>query len=162
MLTICDTCVTDKRRCCSHSTAPASDCRPSKNNPNQVYTVCFGVGTGMVVGATKILFGAGLIYFIMLKYAVALTLTTLISEDFVNIAWDSAGVTTGPVTVPFVLSVGVGCSKAVQASEGFGILACASVWPIISVLAMEGIRRLVRAWGARGHTDGRSGRLRLP
>ena len=155
--------MTDKRRCCSHSTASpaASDTPPSKTQ-NQVYTVCFGVGTGMVVGATKILFGAGLIYFIMLKYAVALTLTTLISEDFVNIAWDSAGVTTGPVTVPFVLSVGVGCSKAVQASEGFGILACASVWPLISVLAMEGVRRLVRAWGARGHADGRSGRLRLP
>jgi len=37
--------------------------------------------------------------------------TAFINEDFVNIAWDSAGVTTGPVTVPFVLSVGVGCSK---------------------------------------------------
>ena len=80
--------------------------------------MCFGVGTGMVVGATKILFGAGLIYFIMLKYAVALTLTTLISEDFVNIAWDSAGVTTGPVTVPFVLSVGVGCSKGRPGVQG--------------------------------------------
>ena len=63
---------------------------------------------------------AGLIYFIMLKYAIALSLTSFINEDFVNIAWDSAGVTTGPVTVPFVLSVGVGCSKAVRASEGFG------------------------------------------
>lgn len=98
----------------------------------------------MTVGATKILFGAGLIYFIIFKYAVALSLTAFINEDFVNIAWDSAGVTTGPVTVPFVLSVGVGCSKAVKASEGFGILACASVWPIISVLSMEGLRRLNR------------------
>ncbi|EKX52334.1 hypothetical protein GUITHDRAFT_65557 [Guillardia theta CCMP2712] len=98
-----------------------------------IYAVCFGVGTGMAVGATKILFGAGLIWFILLKYAVALFLTSFTHEDFINIAWDSAGVTTGPVTVPFVLSTGIGCSKAVQASEGFGILACASVWPIITV-----------------------------
>eukprot|EP00960_Hanusia_phi_P064340 765767-Hanusia_phi.AAC.4 len=98
-----------------------------------IYSVCFGVGTGMAVGATKILFGAGLIWFILLKYAVALFLTSFTHEDFINIAWDSAGVTTGPVTVPFVLSTGIGCSKAVQASEGFGILACASVWPIITV-----------------------------
>jgi hypothetical protein len=40
-----------------------------------IYAVCFGVGTGMTVGATKILFGAGLIYFIIFKYAVALSLT---------------------------------------------------------------------------------------
>ena len=96
----------------------------------------------MAVGATKILFGVPLIWFIILKYFVAVSLTMFISEDFVNIAWDSAGVTTGPVTVPFVLSVGVGCSKAVKAAEGFGILACASVWPIISVMSMEGFRRL--------------------
>jgi hypothetical protein len=99
----------------------------------------------MSVGATKILFGVPLIWFILVKYVVAVSLTMFISEDFVNIAWDSAGVTTGPVTVPFVLSVGVGCSKAVRASEGFGILACASVWPIISVMCMEGFRRL-REW----------------
>lgn len=47
----------------------------------------------------------------------------------------SAGVTTGPVTVPFVLSIGVGFSKAAQATEGFGILTAASVAPIVSVLA---------------------------
>jgi hypothetical protein len=79
--------------------------------------------------------------FILFKYLVALCLTAFTKEDFINIAWDSAGVTTGPVTVPFVLSIGVGCSKAVRAEEGFGILACASVWPIITVLLVDGIRR---------------------
>ena len=107
-----------------------------------VFAVCIGVGIGMAVGATKILFGAGLIWFICFKYVVALVLTNFINEDFVNIAWESAGVTTGPVTVPFVLSLGVGCSKAVRAKEGFGILACAFVWPAICVLSIEGLRRL--------------------
>jgi hypothetical protein len=50
------------------------------------------------------------------------------------IAWDSAGVTTGPVTVPFVLSIGIGFSIAAGSAEGFGMLTIMSVWPIISVL----------------------------
>lgn len=50
------------------------------------------------------------------------------------VAWDSAGVTTGPVTVPFVLSIGIGFSIAAGSAEGFGMLTIMSVWPIISVL----------------------------
>lgn len=109
-----------------------------------VYSVCVGVGLGMLMGSTKILFGVPLIWFILFKYFVALCLTNFANEDYVNIAWDSAGVTTGPVTVPFVLSTGVGCSKAVKASEGFGILTCASVWPIMVVLVVDGLRRLIK------------------
>ncbi len=49
-------------------------------------------------------------------------------------AWDSAGVTTGPITVPLVLAVGLGFGNAIGAIDGFGILAMASIGPIISVL----------------------------
>jgi hypothetical protein len=52
----------------------------------------------------------------------------------VNVAWDSAGVTTGPITVPLVLAMGIGFGNATQAVEGFGILCLASIGPIISVL----------------------------
>jgi hypothetical protein len=55
------------------------------------------------------------------------------------VAWDSAGVTTGPVTVPFVLSIGVGFATAVGSSEGFGMLTTMSVAPIISVLAYSAL-----------------------
>ena len=51
-------------------------------------------------------------------------------------AWDSAGVTTGPVTVPLVLAMGLGLGNAVSAVEGFGILSMASICPIIAVLSM--------------------------
>jgi hypothetical protein len=54
-------------------------------------------------------------------------------EEFVNIAWDSAGVTTGPVTVPLVLAMGLGIATATGGLDGFGILTMASVGPIISV-----------------------------
>jgi hypothetical protein len=68
---------------------------------------------------------------------VALTLTLFASEEYVNLAWDSAGVTTGPVTVPLVLAMGLGLGRAVDAQEGFGILAMASVGPIITVLTVS-------------------------
>jgi len=60
--------------------------------------------------------------------------TALSTEEFVNVAWDSAGVTTGPVTVPLVLAMGLGVGDAVRASDGFGVLALASLCPIASVL----------------------------
>ena len=62
-------------------------------------------------------------------------MTYFSTEEFVNIAWDSAGVTTGPVTVPLVLAMGLGFGEAVGAIEGFGILSMASIGPIISVMA---------------------------
>jgi hypothetical protein len=110
-----------------------------------VYSVCVGVGAGMAVGATKILFAVPVIYFILGKYGAASALTLQAGEDFTNIAWDSAGVTTGPVTVPFVLSTGVGFQKAAGAVDGFGILTVASVAPIITVLIADLGRR---TWAA--------------
>ena len=110
-----------------------------------VYAVCVGVAIGMSAGATKILFGASLIWFILGKYFGALALTYFSSEDMATIAWDSAGVTTGPVTVPFVLSTGIGFSKATGAEEGFGILTCASVSPIITVLIVDIVRNVMKA-----------------
>ena len=53
-----------------------------------------------------------------------------------QLTWDSAGVTTGPVTVPLVLAMGLGLGNAVSAVEGFGILSLASICPIIAVLTM--------------------------
>jgi len=110
-----------------------------------VYTVCVGVGCGMVAGSSKILFDINIIYLILGKYSLATFLTIFSSENFTNIAWDSAGVTTGPVTVPFVLSIGIGFSKAKDAQEGFGILTCASVAPIITVLFTDLLRRMIQS-----------------
>ena len=69
-------------------------------------------------------------------YLTAIILTYFSTEEFVNVAWDSAGVTTGPVTVPLVLAMGLGLGNAVSATEGFGILSMASICPILAVLLM--------------------------
>ncbi len=101
-----------------------------------IYAVSFGVAFGIMLGVMKLLFHLPLIYFILPGYAVALTLTFFAHEEYVNIAWDSAGVTTGPVTVPLVLALGLGLGGEVGALDGFGILALASIGPIISVLSV--------------------------
>lgn len=87
-----------------------------------VSAVCIGVSFGMVCGISKILFDASLLALLVSFYGAAVFLSCCSSEDLLAIAWDSAGVTTGPITVPFVLYAGVGCSLAASASDGFGIL----------------------------------------
>ncbi|MCB0351458.1 MAG: DUF1538 domain-containing protein [Bdellovibrionales bacterium] len=99
-----------------------------------MYSVAIGVGMGIAVGVAKIIFGIPLPYILVPGYTLAIVLTYLNTEEYVNIAWDSAGVTTGPVTVPLVLAMGLGFANAVGAIEGFGILAAASLFPILAVL----------------------------
>jgi len=101
-----------------------------------VRAVALGVAVGTAVGVAKLLFHLPMLYLLLGAYGVALALTVLSSEQYVNLAWDSAGVTTGPVTVPLILSLGLGLGEAVGAREGFGILAMASVGPILSVLTV--------------------------
>jgi maltodextrin utilization protein YvdJ len=99
-----------------------------------MYAVSIGVGTGIAFGVLKIVYMIPIAYLIVPGYAIAIILTKISTEEFVNVAWDSAGVTTGPVTVPLVLAMGLGFGNAVGAIEGFGILCMASIGPIISVL----------------------------
>ncbi len=97
--------------------------------------VSFGVGCGIAVGVAKIVFDIEIAYLLLFFYSLAIVLTYFSSEEYVNIAWDSAGVTTGPVTVPLVLAMGLGFANAANAIEGFGILSMASIGPIIAVQA---------------------------
>ena len=100
-----------------------------------LYAVSSGVAFGIALGLTKIIFDLPLAWLLLPTYLLAVVLTFFSSEEFVNIAWDSAGVTTGPITVPLVLAMGLGAGDAVQVKEGFGMLSMASIGPILSVLA---------------------------
>jgi hypothetical protein len=113
-----------------------------------IQAVATGVALGTAAGVAKIIFQWPMLPLLLSAYGVALVCTIFSAEEYVSLAWDSAGVTTGPVTVPLVLALGLGLSEAVGAAEGFGILAMASAGPIISVLAVGlWIRR--RSAGAR-------------
>ena len=98
--------------------------------------VSTGVGFGISLGVLKIIFEIPISYLLLPGYVIGIVLTAFSSEEFVNVAWDSAGVTTGPITVPLVLAMGLGFGNAVESVEGFGILSMASICPILAVLIM--------------------------
>ena len=101
-----------------------------------MYSVAGGVAFGIALGVAKIVFNLDLFLLLMPLYGLGILLTFFSTEEFVNVAWDSAGVTTGPVTVPLVLAMGLGLGNAVSATEGFGILSMASICPILAVLSV--------------------------
>jgi len=99
-----------------------------------IITVALGVGIGLAIGFARIVYNWNLVYIILGLYGVALLLTLFSNEDFTAIAWDAAGVTTGPVTVPLVLACALGIGGLNNAESAFGVVALASVSPIIAVL----------------------------
>ena len=110
-----------------------------------VNAVSVGVAFGIAIGVTRLVFDVPLAWLIVPPYLLAIVLTFLSTEEFVNVAWDSAGVTTGPITVPLVLAMGLGLGQATHAVEGFGILCLASIGPILSVLIV-GLWARYQAW----------------
>lgn len=100
-------------------------------------SVAIGVGFGIAAGIVKMAYGIPLLYLLAPAYGVVLILTLLAPNNFVDFSWDSAGVTTGPITVPLVLAMGLGVGGSVPGvTDGFGILALASVGPILTVLTV--------------------------
>ena len=100
-------------------------------------SVAIGVGFGIAAGILKIAYNIPLFYFLAPSYLILLVLTFISTEEFVNFGWDSAGVTTGPITVPLVLAIGLGVGSNVPGViHGFGVLALASVGPILTVLSV--------------------------
>lgn len=122
-------------------------------------SVAIGVGVGIAAGVVKIAYDLPLVWMLLPPYALVLLLTWRAPHDFVNFAWDSAGVTTGPITVPLVLAMGLGIGGSVPGvSDGFGILALASVGPILTVLCVglytRGDAELGEGLGGRGRAAG--------
>jgi len=104
--------------------------------------VGIGVGLFVVFGVLRILFGKELRIMFICFYAIVFMLASIVDKRFLPIAFDSGGVTTGPVTVPFILAFGAGlaASKASNGRSGedaFGLTALASVGPIVAVMVMS-------------------------
>ena len=102
------------------------------------YTVAIAVGLSVVVGVVKILKGWSIQYLIISGYLLVIVVTFFAPEFIIGIAYDSGGVTTGPITVPLLTALGVGLSSSIRARnpliDGFGMIAIASLLPIIAVM----------------------------
>ena len=109
--------------------------------------VAIGVGLGVSLGCYRIIAGIPLHYFIVACYLVVILQTALAPKIIVPLAFDSGGVTTSTVTVPLITALGIGLSEAVPGRspllDGFGLVACAALFPIISVLAYGQLAELI-------------------
>ncbi len=143
-----------------------------------IYAVGFGVGAFLVVSVLKIVFKKSLsnilMLFYMLLFAVALILATNGNESLLPLAFDSGGVTTGPITVPFIMALGVGISSVLgdrrSKENSFGLVALCSVGPILAVLLLgvfskndmtytvDNYTVSEDIWGAFFHTAGHTAR----
>ena len=105
-----------------------------------ILSVSAGVGIFLVIAMLRILFGINLKWLLLGFYIIAFTLACFVRPDFWAVAFDSGGVTTGPMTVPFVMALGVGVSSIrsddKESSDSFGLVALCSVGPIVAVLIL--------------------------
>ena len=105
-----------------------------------ILTVAVGVGIFLTIGMLRIVLHVPLHYLLIVFYLAAFVLSIFVSPDFWAVSFDSGGVTTGPMTVPFIMSLGVGVAS-IRSGKGskddsFGLVALSSVGPIITVLTL--------------------------
>lgn len=113
---------------------------PSIPNSTLILAVAIGVGLFLVVAILRMLIGIALPHLLTVFYIIAFVMMFLVPADFRAIAFDSGGVTTGPMTVPFIMALGVGISAIRNdrhaADDSFGLVALCSIGPILAVLVL--------------------------
>ena len=113
---------------------------PSIPNMTLILTVAVGVGIFLALAIIRIRYKISLSGLLIVLYAILIIASFFVPEDFLAIAFDSGGVTTGPMTVPFIMALGVGLASSKvdknASSDSFGLVAISSVGPILAVLIL--------------------------
>lgn len=113
---------------------------PAIPNMTLILAVACGVGAFLVVALLRMLFSMALPPLLLVFYALVFALAFFVPGDFLSVAFDSGGVTTGPMTVPFIMALGVGVSAIRDdrhaADDSFGLVALCSIGPILAVLLL--------------------------
>ena len=113
---------------------------PSVPNLIMIVTVAIGVGVFLAVAIIRIRCQINLSVLLIVLYSVVVLLSAFVPQEFLAVAYDSGGVTTGPMTVPFIMALGVGLASVRSdknaASDSFGLVALSSVGPILAVMIL--------------------------
>lgn len=113
---------------------------PSIDNGVLIISVAAGVGAFLALAVLRVIFGIRLRYMLLGFYILAFVLALFVNPSFWAVAFDSGGVTTGPMTVPFIMTLGVGVSairsEKAETNDSFGYVALCSVGPIVAVLVL--------------------------
>lgn len=113
---------------------------PAVPNLTLIITVAIGVGIFLVLAFLRILFRLHLSWLLIGFYALVFLLAAMAPKEFLAVAFDSGGVTTGPITVPFIMALGLGLTS-IRGDKGaeddsFGLISLCSIGPILSVLIL--------------------------
>lgn len=123
----------------SSSLIPSSEASGKKYALGLRLCVAFSVGFAILIGVLRILKGWPLHYLIIGGYGVVMLMTIIAPDEIIGLAYDAGGVTTSTITVPLVAALGVGLASTIRGRspllDGFGLIAFASLLPIIFVLA---------------------------
>ena len=113
---------------------------PSVPNSVLIWTVAIGVGLFLAVAVMRVVLKVNLSVLLMIFYALLLALSFFVPRDFLAVAFDSGGVTTGPMTVPFIMAMGIGLSAMRgdkdASSDSFGLVALSSIGPVLAVMVL--------------------------
>ncbi|MGD6967323.1 DUF1538 domain-containing protein [Rossellomorea vietnamensis] len=105
-----------------------------------ILAVAIGVGVFIAIAMFQTLYKLPIHYFLIGGYSIVFLLAAFSGSGFRSVSFDAGGVTTGPITVPFILALGIGVASAINkennSTEGFGLVALASIGPIIAVLLL--------------------------
>lgn len=105
-----------------------------------IYTVALGVAIFVGLAMLRILLNIPITYLLVGGYGLVFLLAAFTPSHFIPISFDAGGVTTGPMTVPFILALGVGVASVLRgksaSTDGFGLVALASIGPILAVLVL--------------------------
>lgn len=113
---------------------------PSVPNAVLIFTVAVGVGLFLVLAIVRIRYKISLSMLLIICYLALILVSMFVPKEFLAVAFDSGGVTTGPMTVPFIMAMGVGLASVRSdknaANDSFGLVALSSVGPILAVLIL--------------------------
>lgn len=127
---------------------------PSVPNLTLIVTVACGVGVFLVIAVLRMLFGIALPWLLVFFYLIVFALAYFVPESFLAVAFDAGGVTTGPMTVPFIMAMGVGISAIRSdrhaADDSFGLVALCSIGPVMAVLILGLLFEPQGAYGLTG------------
>jgi hypothetical protein len=105
-----------------------------------IFTIAFGVGIFLAIAVLRTFYKISFSYMLIFFYSLVFILSIFVPKDFIAMAFDSGGVTTGPITVPFIMTFGVGMasirSYRDSQDDSFGMVALCSIGPILAVLIL--------------------------
>ncbi|MCH8501328.1 MAG: DUF1538 domain-containing protein [Aliidiomarina sp.] len=132
----------------------AEEAADGKLNGNVIrLLVAVGVAIGITIGVHRIITGGSMHYYVMGGYVIVIALTVFAPKYIIALAYDLGGVTTSEVTVPLVTALGIGLATHIEGRnvliDGFGLIAFASIFPIVTVMGYAIIAQAVTAWRER-------------